>query len=270
VGEAAYARTSKPKRKRIRTPEIVYTVAPSDAIDDRVKVEIEKAEQILRCPSALNIFNSPYLISAVYYHDGFLAAFPADKADADPARRIVGHVTRALTPERKRELIDLMRDVASEYAPQPERSRGLVTPVDEPQLGKRRRRRPPHQTAVDLFAPEGTPVRSASSGVVVLSESNWNLTDPFSTTSQKGGNSVIIFDPMTYRFYRYAHLENAIVTPGAFVSAGQPIGHLGHSGLNASRPKHGRHLHFEINEYDGRTVRTLKYTEIRKMLDLSR
>jgi murein DD-endopeptidase MepM/ murein hydrolase activator NlpD len=60
------------------------------------------------------------------------------------------------------------------------------------------------------------------------------------------------------------------VLAGAFVTAGQVIGKVGHSGLNASQPKHGRHLHFEINEYDGRSVKTWKYAEIRRVLDQAR
>jgi len=268
LAEPLYARRSKARRKR--APELVYTVSPSDAIDARVNDEIRKAETILRSLDASNVFDSPYLISAVYYHDGFLTSFPEEKADADPARRILAHLTRILTPEKKRDIINVIRDVASEFGPQPERSRGIVRPVDEGELGRRRRRRPPHKTAVDLFVAEGTPVLSASHGVVVLAESLWNPTDPFSTTSQKGGNTVIIFDALTYRFYRYAHLDSAAVVPGSFVVAGQTIGAVGHSGLNASRPKHGRHLHFEINEYDGRAVRTFQYAEIRRALDLGR
>jgi murein DD-endopeptidase MepM/ murein hydrolase activator NlpD len=49
---------------------------------------------------------------------------------------------------------------------------------------------------------------------------------------------------------------------GAFVDAGDELGAVGHSGLNASRPKHGRHLHFEINQIEDGRVRALRATEL--------
>ena len=86
--------------------------------------------------------------------------------------------------------------------------------------------------------------------------------EPFSTTSQKGGNSVIVFDPDADRFLRYAHLEDVSVYAGDLVGAGDRIGTVGHTGLNASRPKHGRHLHFEINEFKAGHVRPLRAAEL--------
>src|SRR4051812_3661593 len=134
IAEPAHVRRKKPVRKRI--PELVYTVSPSEDIDARVSAEIHKAEKILESLDASNVFDSPYLMSAVYYHDGFLTSFPEEKTDADPARRILAHLTKILTAEKKRDVINIVRDVATEYAPQPERSTVIMQPVDEGELGR--------------------------------------------------------------------------------------------------------------------------------------
>jgi hypothetical protein len=50
------------------------------------------------------------------------------------------------------------------------------------------------------------------------------------------------------------------------VAAGERLGDVGHSGLNASQAGHGRHLHFETNEYSDGQVRALSYQRLRAML----
>ena len=123
-----------------------------------------------------------------------------------------------------------------------------------------------HQYAVDLFAPEGASVRAVSRGVVVLADRDWSRANLFSTTSRKGGNAVIVFDPDHDRFYRYCHMGTVLVSAGELVAAGQIVGNVGHSGLNASQAGHGRHLHFETNEYLQGHVRALDYRRLRTML----
>ena len=87
-----------------------------------------------------------------------------------------------------------------------------------------------------------------------MADKNWTPGEAFSTTSQKGGNSVVVFDPDGERFLRYAHLDQVLVSAGTTVRAGDTLGTVGHTGLNAYRPKHGRHLHFEVNAFlDGKT-----------------
>jgi murein DD-endopeptidase MepM/ murein hydrolase activator NlpD len=134
------------------------------------------------------------------------------------------------------------------------------------ETGKRRRRRQPHPNALDLFVPEGTPVHSTTNGLVMLAEGSWTEDDPFSTSSLRGGNSVIVFAPNENRFYRYCHLETVDVAAGSVVEAGQQIGSVGHSGCNASKKGHGRHLHFEVNEIDGRGVRALDKNQLQALL----
>ena len=261
--EAAKAR----KKRRAPTPPAEVHVKPAESIEERVGAESAKAERILAGLKLSNLFDSAYLAAAVYYHNGFLGDFPDEKADADPARRIESRIERTLTPERKSAYVGLLLQYWCENAPDadapyPPFEVPVSYEVPAPPARSRKRRwfrraRATHEYAVDLFTNEGTPVRSATRGVVVLADGNWVPNEPFSTTSQKGGNSLIVFDPGAVRFLRYAHLEQALVTAGAVVHAGDRVGTVGHTGLNASQPRHGRHLHFEVNEFDAGRTRAL-------------
>jgi murein DD-endopeptidase MepM/ murein hydrolase activator NlpD len=53
---------------------------------------------------------------------------------------------------------------------------------------------------------------------------------------------------------------------GQVVAAGETLGAVGHTGLNASQAGHGGHLHFEANEYVNGRVRALDYQRLRTML----
>ena len=123
-----------------------------------------------------------------------------------------------------------------------------------------------HKYAIDLFAHEGTAVYAVSRGMVVLADRDWSSDSLFSTTSRKGGNAVIVFDPDHDRFSRYCHMSTVQVSAGERVAAGQIVGTVGHSGLNASQPGHGHHLHFETNEYLQGHIRALDYRRLRTML----
>ena len=254
---------AKKKRPRRTPPRHELKVTPSQAIEERVELEIRKADAVLAHLDAINLFDSPYVISAFYYREGFLTRYPEDKQDADPARRIISHVARGLTPQLKVRFVALLHELYGPRSHGPEAALHAPVPLAPP--NKRRLRRT-HPTAVDLFAPEGTPVRSAAAGVVLLAESGWTETDAFSTSSHAGGNTVILFDPASDRFYRYCHLAGVDVIPGAVVEAGQRLGAVGHTGLNASRDGHGGHLHFEVNQYDGESIRPFPYKEVWALL----
>ena len=133
-------------------------------------------------------------------------------------------------------------------------------------LYRGRGRRSTHPFAIDLFALEGSPVCSATRGLVVLAENGWRPGEWFSTSSVRGGNTVIVFDPDGRRFLRYAHLDSATAVTGLFVEASDVIGTVGHTGFNADRKGHGRHLHFEINEYDRGTVRAISRENLKLLL----
>lgn len=241
-------------------------VTPSAEIEARVSAEVRKAEITLRTLDADRLFDSPFLASAVYYHEGFLSSFPAEKEDADPSRRIIAAVIRLMTPALKERYLALLNQRYAALVSQASDGRLCLPVAWEPPSNRRRRRRPVHPHAIDLFAPEGSPVRAASRGVVILAESGWAAGDPFSTSSRLGGNTLIVADPTGQRMYRYCHLDSVLVSAGEVVQTGETIGTVGHSGMNASRPRHGGHLHFEVNDYGGGAVRALDYKELLALL----
>ena len=236
-------------------------VRPSAEIEARVEREVAKAARILADLSPENLFASPYLVSAIYYHDGFLAGFPVERPSADPERRIVAQICARLRPESKAEFVSLLHEMWDESGP-PGPAR-LMDPVLYSAAGGGARS---HRDAIDLFAPEGSPVHSVSRGIVILADAGWNARDPFSTSSRKGGNSAIVFDPDHDRFYRYCHMSAVFVDPGDLVAAGDVIGRVGHTGINASLPGHGHHLHFEANQYARGRVTVIDQYRLRTML----
>jgi murein DD-endopeptidase MepM/ murein hydrolase activator NlpD len=239
-------------------------VTPSDAIELRVALEVAKAVEIMAHLSPANAFSSAFLVSAVYYHNGFLDGYPAERPDVDPTSRIDAQILRAMPSGFKRRYFDLLRTLAP-----PARSRPLIRPVTYEPPPPPVRGRPPeiaHDDALDMFVDEGTPVESASNGLVVEAEFAWSADDPFSTSAIRGGNEVIVFDPAGNRFYRYCHLETVLVTTGQIVDQGDFLGTVGHTGFNAVMPGHGQHLHFEINRVDGGATRSVSRTEIQELL----
>jgi murein DD-endopeptidase MepM/ murein hydrolase activator NlpD len=236
-------------------------VHPTAEIEAQVWEEVAKARRILDDLNTGNLFGSPYLVSAIYYHDDFLSGYPVDRRSADPERRIIGQISNMLSPERKAPFMGLLHEVWARFDPAgPER---WAEPVAYSASGGGRGS---HRYAIDLFAPEGAPVYAVSRGIVVLADRDWSSASLFSTTSRKGGNAVIVFDPDHDRFYRYCHMSTVQVSAGSLVAAGQVIGSVGHSGLNAAQPGHGHHLHFETNEYLEGHVRAIDYSGLRTML----
>lgn len=268
--QPAWAVRPRKKARHRPAPAPVLAVTPGRDIETEVIAEVARAENILNELTPDNALDSPYLISAVYYHDGIFDRFAHDRAEADPADRVVAHITRLLTPERKRAYVDMLRAIARSHPSDAPHRFALPVSWTDPRSkrGRRRWRAQTHKNAIDLFAPEGSPVYAAAAGLVVLAEGNWEPDQPFSTSSMRGGNAVIVFDRAENRFYRYCHLEKVLVQTGAAVEAGRQIGVVGHTGFNASRPGHGGHLHFEINEYDGGIVRAFTDKQLRAWLSL--
>ena len=85
----------------------------------------------------------------------------------------------------------------------------------------------PHQ-GTDIAAPEGTPVKAASNGIVRLSGGNYFYS----------GNTVVI-DHGHQLFTIYAHLKKVSVKAGNYVRQGQVIGEVGKIGRVT-----GPHLHW--------------------------
>ncbi len=89
--------------------------------------------------------------------------------------------------------------------------------------------------AIDIMAPEGTPVVAAAGGTVEKL-----------FTSAEGGNTVYVRSPDRTVIFYYAHLRNyaPLLREGDAVEAGDAIGAVGWTG-NASRD--APHLHFAVS-----------------------
>ncbi len=95
--------------------------------------------------------------------------------------------------------------------------------------------------AIDVAAPQGTPVTAADRGVVL--RAGWN--------NQGYGRFVIIDHKIDY-VTLYAHLDRVLVKEGEVVGQGQVIGTVGSTGNST-----GPHLHFEIRDF-GRLTNPLE------------
>ena len=84
---------------------------------------------------------------------------------------------------------------------------------------------------VDIFARRGTPVKSATPGIVL-----------FTAKMGKGGNCVVVLGPK-WRIHYYAHLNEIKTSALSFVSTNSVIGTVGNTGNAATTPSH---LHYSI------------------------
>lgn len=85
---------------------------------------------------------------------------------------------------------------------------------------------------IDFGAPRGTPIYASADGTVIVARNaGWN----------GGYGNYVVITHANGTQTLYAHLVNAIVTPGQTVDAGQVIGYMGSTGKST-----GVHLHFEV------------------------
>lgn len=87
---------------------------------------------------------------------------------------------------------------------------------------------------VDIFAKKGTPIRSATNGLVI-----------FNGVLSLGGNVVLVVSP-GFRFYYYAHLDSIKTAKFKWVGQGDIIGTVGKTGNARFTPAH---LHFSISRF---------------------
>ena len=85
---------------------------------------------------------------------------------------------------------------------------------------------------VDIFAPRGTPVRSATNGRVYRVE-----------TTRIGGKVVWVRDSDESQRIYYAHLDSQVVKTGMDVQRGTLLGFVGNTGNARTTPPH---LHFSV------------------------
>lgn len=100
-----------------------------------------------------------------------------------------------------------------------------------------------YHTGIDFAGGIGTPILAAANGVVV-----------FAAPLNLRGNTVII-DHGLGVMTAYFHLSEMLVTPGTAVTAGQPIGAGGSTGLST-----GPHLHWDVR-VNGVPVNGLQWVE---------
>lgn len=236
--------------------------AAEAAIEERKTAEIQKAGEIIESGDPERILESPFLVSALYYSDAFFEKLGRARPE-DAAEDIVARIKDLIAPEMRRAYADMLKRKATEISG--EKDAGLHTP---PLHAMRVGLGPNHPDALDIFAKRGAIVKSITRGIVALSEGGWRRDDPLSTSSPRGGNCVIVFDPDTARFYRYCHLGDVSVRAGERIEAGMQIGTLGRTGTNAAKPGHNTHLHLEINQYEEReaAMRALSSRQIRQEL----
>lgn len=228
---------------------------------DRIQTEVERARNLLSLENPLEALKSKYLVSALYYSDTFLAhALNSVPSESDESGRILHGIAPLITPNIRKRYVDALTVRTSVlYGGLPEGKYSQPLPGLDFGHGES------HPDAVDIFALKGTPVFNVRRGIIVLAESEWTEDYPFSETSPKGGNSVIIFNGDSNQFYRYAHLEMVSVSSGHAIESGARIGTVGRTGLNASQARSASHVHLEINAYDAKTsgMRSLLSHEIK-------
>lgn len=99
---------------------------------------------------------------------------------------------------------------------------------------------------------------SFSDGIVVGVNPSWQY-----PSGIRGGVYIWMYDPADNRYYYYAHLAQALVSPGARVRAGDTIALLGRTGKNAWSKRSPTHLHFMCLSFDeGRMTPHDTYQEL--------
>jgi peptidoglycan LD-endopeptidase LytH len=106
----------------------------------------------------------------------------------------------------------------------------------------------------DVFAPRGTPVVAATSGIV------YELSSRF-----RGGRSVMVLGPGGRRYF-YSHLDAYAPTlrEGQWLEIGAPIGYVGNDGNAATTPPH---LHFGAYDFDPATCRFRAFDPLPMLVD---
>ncbi|MBO5816503.1 MAG: M23 family metallopeptidase [Paludibacteraceae bacterium] len=84
---------------------------------------------------------------------------------------------------------------------------------------------------VDVFTQKGTPIHSATIGIVLATGDG-----------KKSGKCILILGPK-WRLHYYAHLDQITTSPFALVGHNTPIGTVGKTGNAANTPPH---LHYSI------------------------
>ena len=217
-----------------------------------INLEIPEHKKIsIHAETPINYLKSKYIATTLYYSENFLKnKIPERAKNGDREAQIIHKIKNEL--DKKPKIIQKYIQALTSKSLENKNFADFKTTykplrVIDPGRGVS------HKDALDLFIQEGSTVRSMTSGLVVVVERNWKKGEPLSSSSDRGGNFVIIFNPKTKEFFRYVHLQrvNPNLEAGKIVMGGENIGTVGSTGKNASKPGHGNHLHLEINQFDG-------------------
>jgi len=116
------------------------------------------------------------------------------------------------------------------------------------------------QDSLDDLTGRPVAVVSASPGIVVSVNINWELSSPV-----RGGNYIWVYDPRKSRYYYYAHLKEVFVEIGQRVAGGDRLGTVGRTGANAYLRRSPTHLHFTVHQSkEGYPKPVNPYTELAK------
>lgn len=125
---------------------------------------------------------------------------------------------------------------------------GQIQSIGQSVLADRDGQGRPHK-GVDIFAPSGTVVRSASDGKVI------RVVDGRASAKQTSRDAGLWIDieGKGGAIYRYLHLEEASVSPKQVVKTGDKLGTIARA--NTSGLGNKPHLHFEIRASDYTSMR---------------
>lgn len=238
----------KPSKIGTETKKLEPKNPESKTKEQIIQTEIAECSQIIIDKRYEDVITKPYLVSALYYSDSAMKKI--GETDQDAHKDILSAIYPLITKEfREQYLLTLEKEFYSgqkEVAPGSNKDHSPLGRFALENRGKN------HEDAIDLFIKEGSPIYSVTDGLVVLAENGWDPANQLSTSSMRGGNTVIIFNPHNKQFYRYAHMFQSTVSAGAILTSGEKIGVVGHTGINASKKGHGQHVHFEINQYNSK------------------
>lgn len=217
-------------------------LSPREFIDSNV----DNIKEIIKEAKYQEVINNPYLLSSLYYSQKFLKHISNEANQKNMATKIIGPIVEDLNPEFKLGVIDHFKKLSQELEQEKgvEMSELEVMPLKSIDYGHGIG----HNDAIDLYIEEGSSISAMSDGLVVLAETGWSSDNEAGTSSYLGGNTIITYNYKTNEFMRYAHLEEVNVKPGEMIKAGDDLGKVGHTGMNACKPGHGGHLHLEINQ----------------------
>lgn len=241
----------------------IFTNSSNEKKEKENLNNIEYLKEIIKSKDAEKFLESPYIISALYYSDEYIDEV-VNKKNKTPQEKIISGVSEFVTIDTRARYIEMLnRKLSSSIN---NLSKKETLPLKNFETGFNTKEN--HRYAIDIFAKEGSDISTITSGVIVLAEDGWIKNEDLSTSSRKGGNTVIIFNAFKKEFYRYAHLDKVYVKPGDIINSGNIIGTVGHSGENASKLGHGEHLHLEVNVYNDKNdkVKALNVNELKEKL----